>query len=208
MSRRKQKKYEKELRAQRAAQEKIDAEDARKAEREEKARARKQAEEERRAALTPEERKKEDKRNTIIGLIGVGAVVLFLFAACGGGGDDDSDQANTADPTTTVQEEAAPPAVADAPVVISLPVTFAEEKNDIRVDAYDIGRHIVDGVDRERAVLDRAAWRIVAQCDTTVDGRLTVGVIKQEEHQIISNAGQGRLISENFFKSVLDCPAP
>ena len=74
MSRRKQKKYEKEIRAQRAAQEKIDAEDARKA-----------AEEERRAALTPEERKKEDKRNTIIGLIGVGAVVLFLFAACGGG---------------------------------------------------------------------------------------------------------------------------
>ena len=99
MSRRKQKKYEKELRAQRAAQEKIDAEDARKAEREEKARARKQAEEERRAALTPEERKKEDKRNTIIGLIGVAVLVMVLFVACGGG-DDDTDPTPAADDTT------------------------------------------------------------------------------------------------------------
>lgn len=100
MSKRKQKKYEKEIRAQRAAQEKIDAEDARKADRAKKAEAARAAEKKRRANLTPEERSKEDKRNGIIGLVVVIAIVLFLFVACGGSDDTDKERAGTSSSTT------------------------------------------------------------------------------------------------------------
>src|SRR5699024_6248268 len=72
---RKQRKYEKEIRARKAAEAKVEAEEKAKAERKEAAQQRAKAEEQRRAALTPEERAAEDKRNGIIGLIGVAIVV-------------------------------------------------------------------------------------------------------------------------------------
>jgi hypothetical protein len=94
-----------------------------------------------------------------------------------------------------------------APIVIPGPIDFIQEKWGIKVNAVDIGQHIVDGVNSERAIFDPGNWRIVAQCDFMTDNTLNAGVIKNDEFAIISQARQGTSISENFFKAVLDCPA-
>ncbi|MCE5290077.1 MAG: PASTA domain-containing protein [Nocardiaceae bacterium] len=93
-----------------------------------------------------------------------------------------------------------------APVVLGT-LTFAESKNPgITFDAHDVGQHIVDGVDHERAVWDRGNWQIAAYCDDVVDGTLKVGVIKVDEFAAISQAGQGTIIAENGLKGALSCP--
>lgn len=141
-------------------------------------------------------------------LFATGALA-FSLVACDGEDTAGTDTPTVEETTATVEETTATTAkaaVQPAPTVIPLPITFAEDQNDIRLDETDIGQHIVDGVDNERGVFDRGAWRVVAQCDDVVDGRLKVGVIKEEEFTVISQAGQGRSISENFFKFVLECP--
>jgi hypothetical protein len=95
---------------------------------------------------------------------------------------------------------------ADAPSVIPLPVTFAEDKSGLRLDTIDLGQHVVGGVDHERAVFDKGNWRVVAQCQQSVDGVLKVGVIKNDELQSIQAAGQGRPIADNSLSNLLDCP--
>jgi hypothetical protein len=116
-----------------------------------------------------------------------------------------SEAERTASPSEPTAAAAAVPV--EAPSVISLPINFAEQKRGIKVNAVDIGRHIVDGVNSERAIFDPANWRIVAQCDFMTDNTLNAGVIKNDEFATISQARQGTSISENFFKAVLDCPA-
>ncbi|MCV7187066.1 hypothetical protein [Mycolicibacterium thermoresistibile] len=188
----------KNLKAQRAAEEKLAAEDAKKAERQ------RQMEEAAAAwaAKTPEEKRQVYK------LAGIAAIVIVLLlaiiGACSGGADNKD--SNTATTTTRTTTTTAPPAPVDAPIVISMPLGFAEERNGIRIDAIDIGQHIVDDVNRERAIFDRNNWRVAAQCDQMVGNRLKVGAIKADEAAIISNARQGTSIAENRLQFLLDCP--
>lgn len=102
---RKQRKYEKEIRARKAAEAKVEAEEKAKAERKEAAQQRAKAEEQRRAALTPEERAAEDKRNGIIGLIFVAIVAVVILVSCDFGGGDDASDPTPANETTTTTEE-------------------------------------------------------------------------------------------------------
>ncbi|WP_035121250.1 hypothetical protein [Corynebacterium freneyi] len=102
---RKQRKYEKEIRARKAAEAKVEAEEKAKAERKEAARQRAKAEEQRRAALTPEERAAEDKRNGIIGLIFVAIVAVVILVSCDFGGGDDASDPTPANETTTTEED-------------------------------------------------------------------------------------------------------
>lgn len=106
-------------------------------------------------------------------------------------------------PTTTSSAAAA----TKAPHVIPLTITFAQQKTGLKVDATDIGRFIVDGVDHERNILDAANWHIAAQCDNLVNGAIRVGVIKSDEMSAIGAARQGKPIAENSFKTLLECPA-
>ena len=144
----------------------------------------------------------------------VGIVVLIgIVAQCGGGGNKDKpsplSSVTTSAPTSTSESTtaAASGKPVKAPLVIPGPIDFIQKKWGIKVNAVDIGRDIVDGVNSERAIFDTGNWRIVAQCDFMLDNTLNAGVIKNDEFAIISQARQGTSIAENFFKSVLDCPA-
>jgi len=141
----------------------------------------------------------------------VGIVVLIgLVAQCAGRGIRDkssspsasSSSASTSESTTTASAKPV-----KATRAIPGPLNLIQQKWGIKVNAVDIGRYIVDGVDNERAIFDSGNWRIVAQCDYMLDNTLNVGVIKTEEFAIIQQANQGKSIMENFFISVLDCPA-
>ena len=145
----------------------------------------------------------------------IAAAAAISVGAAGCGGDSSTDSASTttsaADSssttaTTEVTTITAAPVVADAPTVISLPIPFAEQNNDIVIVPTDVGQHAVNGVDDERGIYDRGNWRIVAQCDQMVDGRLTVGAIKADEFTAISQAGQGSSLADNSLASFLDCP--
>jgi hypothetical protein len=193
---RRERKALKNLKAQRAAEEKLAAEDAKKAAREERMEQAKADW----AAKSPEEKKKVYK------WVGGGAaafVVLIALSGACGGDDKKSDSNSDAAPA----KEAEAPQVVKAPVVIPSPISFAEEKNGIKVDAVDLGQHIVDGVNRERGIFDRANWRIVAQCDYMVGNTMKAGVIKSDEFGVITAAEQGASIADNSFKFMLDCPA-
>lgn len=107
------------------------------------------------------------------------------------------------DPTT---EAVLTPTPYTGPILIPLPLSMAEERAGMNIDATDIGEHIVDTVDRERAIFDDANWRVVTTCDTTDGDTLKVGAIKADEFAAISAAGQGRTIAENTLTFTLDCP--
>ena len=158
-------------------------------------------------------------------------VLLFLVGRCG---NDDKKSASgsptSTTPTTTATSStiaspsmtvasssaamassstpapASSPTLVDAPSVIPFPISIAESKNNISIDATDIGQHLVDGVAHERAIFDKSNWRIVAQCDQMVGGVLVAGVIKSNEFTAISQAHQGSSIADNTFKALLKCP--
>ena len=137
----------------------------------------------------------------------VGVVVLLATAVQCAGGESKDKSASSSATSSTSQSTTASAKPVKAPIAIPGPLNFIQEKWGIKVNAVDIGRHIVDGVDRERAIFDTGNWRIVAQCDYMLDNTLNAGVIKTEEFANIQQAKQGHLIMENFFKAVLDCPA-
>lgn len=86
MSKRKQKKYEKEIRDRRAAEEKVKREDERR-----------DAEKERRASLTPEQRKSEDSTNAKAAFgcfTFIVIIALIFFVACRPDGDDDNHESS------------------------------------------------------------------------------------------------------------------
>lgn len=129
------------------------------------------------------------------------AAAACLITACGS-------TTTTADKpaSTSATTSAGAGAATKAPLVIPLTITFAQQKTGLKVDAKDIGRFIIDGVDHERNILDAANWHIAAQCDNLVDGAIRVGVIKSDEMQAIGAAQKGKPIAENSFKTLLDCP--
>lgn len=105
---RKQRKYEKEIRARKAAEAKVEAEERVKAERKGAARQRQADEAKRRAALTPEQRDSEDSRNMWLGLGFLAVVAVVIFTSCDFGGSDNkpastSDGTPAAESTTTTR---------------------------------------------------------------------------------------------------------
>nr|WP_152665911.1 hypothetical protein [Mycobacterium sp. UM_NZ2] len=106
----------------------------------------------------------------------------------------------------TASAVAEPSSSTEAPTVIALPLTFAEKKQGVRIDAVDLGQHLVDGVDHQRGIYDRSNWRIVAQCEQMIGNVLKAGVIKDSELKVIQQANQGSSIANNSFSGLLDCP--
>ena len=196
MGKRKQKKFEKELRDRRAAEAKVNADEAKK-----------KAEEERRANMTDEE-KKEEGRTTAIGCAVLFVIVIAMYAmirACGSDDEETTDSTESAE--STIEEDwAEDTTVKDSPLMSGQVVSFAESKDNITIDPIDIGQHIVDGVDVQRGVLDRTNWRIAAYCPKMVGNTVIAGVIKEEEFRVITAAAQGTPIAENSLTYLLDCP--
>lgn len=150
------------------------------------------------------------KQARTVGLVAAAVLFVPFMTQCSSEPEKKETPATaetSASPSATQETTKAESAPVAAPTVIPLAIPFAEEKNGITVDAVDIGEQIVDGVDRQRGIFDPGNWRIVAQCDLMVDNTLKAGVIKADEFQAISQAGQARSISDNTFKSLLDCPA-
>ncbi|ASR85637.1 hypothetical protein SEA_AMGINE_36 [Mycobacterium phage Amgine] len=131
-------------------------------------------------------------------------IAAASMSACTSASQTPSRSTPAATPSAASSSVLAPPQTQAAPSVISLPLSLAEKK--IRVNAIDVGQHIVDGVDKERAIFDRTNWRIVAQCEQTAGGTLTVGVIKSAEFLVIQNAEQGASIADNSLSHLLNCP--
>lgn len=105
--------------------------------------------------------------------------------------------------TTTSKPPA--PTMEDAPILVGMPLHLADEKA-TTIDAIDLGPEIVDGEEYQRGIIDRSNWRIVAQCDQMKNGRVKVGAVKDEEHWIIVNGGQGAMIARNELQGLLECP--
>lgn len=106
-------------------------------------------------------------------------------------------------PVTTPPPVPAPARSSSAPVVISLPVSFAESKHRVQLDTWDLAPNLVPGMagSRARTVFDKANWRVVAQCDTMSGGRVTVGVVKQDEWPLVA----GSAVANNTYAGLLDC---
>lgn len=97
MSKRKQKKYEREIRDRRAAEEKVRKEDERKA-----------AEKDRKKNLTPAQRESEDRINTIGGFVLLVIIAVVVFVACkpdGGDSDGSSSPVVTSTPSSSASDE-------------------------------------------------------------------------------------------------------
>ncbi len=144
------------------------------------------------------------KKISIVPIVVVAAALFYLLAHCDKSEGDKSNDNQSEPSSSSVSLE--PPARAEAPMVIPFPITLAEQKNGITIDAVDVGQHIVDGVNSQRAIFDRSNWRVVAQCDQMVGNTLKAGAIKSDEFATISAAGQGSSIADNSLKGILDCP--
>lgn len=107
--------------------------------------------------------------------------------------------------TATSTTKTTAPVIEEAPLILGMALNFADDKADV-VEAADFGPHIVDGQDHQRGIIDRSNWRIVAQCDQMKNGRVKVGAVKNEEHWIIVNGGQGSTIANNELQGLLECP--
>ena len=105
----------------------------------------------------------------------------------------------------TTEKKPPAPTIEEAPLLVGMPLHLADEKAPT-IDATDLGPEIVDGEEYQRGIIDRTNWRVVAQCDEMKNGRVKAGVVKDEEHWIIVNGGQGSMIAENSLKGLLDCP--
>lgn len=163
-----------------------------------------------------------------IAVMSTAAVVAFSLAAC-----DEVENAGTPSTSSTVTESATTeegtteeitekkaketkeekttesklpaPTVEDAPLLVGMPLHIADEMAKT-IDAIDLGPEIVDGEEHQRGIIDRSNWRIVAQCDQMKNGRVKVGAVKDEEHWIIVNGGQGSMIANNELQGLLECP--
>jgi hypothetical protein len=95
MGRCKQKKYEKELRDRRAAEEKVNKQEERKA-----------AEKERRASLTEKERTTEDNNNALWGFVLIAVIAIVVFVSCQSSDDsNDSSSSPAAEETYTYEDD-------------------------------------------------------------------------------------------------------
>lgn len=132
-----------------------------------------------------------------ITVMSTAAIAAFSLTACGGDGSSDKASTSATKPPAPIIEE--------APLVVGFPLHFADEKAST-IDAIDLGPEIVDGEEHQRGIIDRSNWRIVAQCDQMKNGRVKVGAVKDEEHWIIVNGGQGSMIANNELQGLLECP--
>ena len=105
----------------------------------------------------------------------------------------------------TTEKKPPAPTIEEAPLLVGMPLHLADEKADT-IDATDLGPEIVDGEEYQRGIIDRSNWRVVAQCDQMKNGRVKVGAVKDEEHWIIVNGGQGSMIANNELQGLLECP--
>ena len=105
----------------------------------------------------------------------------------------------------TTEKKPPAPTIEEAPLLVGMPLHLADEKAPT-VDATDLGPEIVDGEEYQRGIIDRSNWRVVAQCDQMKNGRVKVGAVKDEEHWIIVNGGQGSMIANNELQGLLECP--
>ena len=95
MGRRKQKKYQKEIRDRRAAEEKVNKQEERKV-----------AEKERRASLSEKERTTEDNNNALWGFVLIAVIAIVVFVSCQSGDDsDDSTSSPAAEETYTYEDD-------------------------------------------------------------------------------------------------------
>lgn len=151
-----------------------------------------------------------------IAVMSTATIVALSLAAC-----DDVESAEKASTPATVTESSTteakveeketttskPPAptIEDAPLLVGMPLHIADEKAPT-IDAADLGPEIVDGEEYQRGIIDRSNWRVVAQCDQMKNGRVKVGAVKDDEHWIIVNGGQGSMIANNELQGLLECP--
>lgn len=132
-----------------------------------------------------------------ISAMSTAVIAAFSLTACGG--DESPDKASTS------ATKPSAPVIEEAPLVVGFPLHLADEKA-TTIDAIDLGPEIVDGEEHQRGIIDRSNWRIVAQCDQMKNGRVKVGAVKNEEHWIIVNGGQGSMIASNELQGLLECP--
>lgn len=198
MMSRKQRKYEKEIRARRAAEQKVALDDAKKAQRD-KQRAEQKKKNQEWAENNP-------TAATVLGVIALVVIIGFLISMCSSGDDTKSASGGSTSTSVHSPRASAPNTSESAPIVTGQTITMAENRFGIDIDATDVAYHLIDGEGRERGIFDPANWQIVAYCDRVVDGRLTVGVVKREEFAAISQARAGSPIANNTLKAVLDCP--
>ena len=156
-----------------------------------------------------------------IAVMSTAAVVAFALAACDGVETADKPSASAHESSAaqesteakveetrekkTTETKTPTPTIEDAPLLVGMPLHIADE-NAQTIDAIDLGPEIVDGEENQRGIIDRSNWRIVAQCDQMKNGRVKVGAVKDEEHWVIVNGGQGALIAENALQGLLECP--
>lgn len=116
----------------------------------------------------------------------------------------DSNPSTRTTKTTEVKAAPAPAAPKPATTVISLPVDRAEKNSGLTLDTYDLASNLAPSRsgERSRTVFDKANWRVVAQCDTAQGGRLTVGVVKEDEWPEVANSN----VSSNTYAALLTCP--
>jgi hypothetical protein len=162
------------------------------------------------AAAPPRKRK---KRHPILWTLGILLLIGWIGSQC-----DSSNKKDTSSTKESSTETAAAPATSangKAPSVIKMVLAAAGTHYGITLEPVDVGRHVLDDVNSERVPFDWANWRIVTQCENFVDGKLPVGVIKQEEFQRLSDFQEGyghnvlgpdSLIGSNGLSFTLNCP--
>lgn len=196
MGRRKQKKYEKELRDRRAAEKKVNKQEERKAAEKE----RQAAEKERRANLTPEQRKSEnttDAKMAMGCLTVVLVLVVIIVVACqpGSGDDEDEDTGSSSfsdysydssDDDYSYSDETVSSADAEhwlknqlgisefSEILASDPTLWGGYINGIEVDGSMMHVRLQVDHDEDQEMADRAARAIAnlarMTSDSTVDG--------------------------------------
>ena len=151
-----------------------------------------------------------------IAVMSTATIVAFSLAACGEEESTDKVSASVTSTESSTDEmkaeernatESKPsaPTIEDAPLLVGMPLHLADEKAPT-IDATDLGPEIVDGEEYQRGIIDRSNWRVVAQCDQMKNGRVKVGAVKDEEHWIIVDGGQGSMIANNELQGLLECP--
>jgi len=157
-------------------------------------------------ATAPTKRK---KRHTILWTFGIFMLIGWLGSQCSTTDKKDTSTTGPSAATSVAPTGTSSGSTGKAPSVIKMVLSMAGPRYGITLEPTDVGRHILDDVNSERAPFDWENWRIVAQCENFVGGKLPVGVIKQDEFQRISDAnmaGPDSLIATNGLGFVLDCP--
>ncbi|WP_448852356.1 hypothetical protein [Corynebacterium sp. 335C] len=97
----------------------------------------------------------------------------------------------------------------DAADVLGMTVAEAsgEVHEGVHVEPIDLGHRYLDPApEQPRPAVPPEGWRVIAQCEQTLDGALTVGVLTEEEYRAITQGGLTSGISLNGDRIFLNCP--